>query len=434
MTNIIIGGGIAGIAAALEFESKGQQYILLERNSYLGGHCSSYTFENCVFDEGPHISFTKHEKLKNILWRDSDNYIEDPQILNYWEGDWVPHPVITNLVFLPMVLRIRVILSFFMRPRFGKVVNYKDWNNRKFGKFYSDNFVQKYTKKYWTVDSKEMSVDWVERRIYSPKLHEILKGAFFKGKRMKKKHQHYVQQFVYPQKNGFQEFVHRLVEKMKNSDSINFNAEVKFIDYREKQIHLADGRYLTYDSLISTIPTPKLINALRLDPENSVQISSNLLRATSLTLVDLIYDFEPLVNFHWSYIYDEKYLSTRIHLPYKLSPNSCPPGLFSMQIEIYSDVSALSEQDLIDRIVLEVNSLGISDRSPIRSQVKRIEYANVIFDHNQKLVNSEILPFLENLGVHTAGRFGNWDYSWSDDAYLSGADAAIQIMMKEGNA
>ncbi len=432
MSNIIIGGGISGIAAALEFESKGVPYILLEKNNYLGGHCSSYIFESCIFDEGPHISFTKNEILQNSLWRKGDNFITKPEIQNYWKGKWIPQPVITHLAFLPFFTKMNVILSFLLRPRFGVIDTYQEWNHRKFGRYYSANFVASYTRKYWTLEPRDMSIDWVEKRIYSPNLREVLYGAFTKSKKKRRNKQHYVQKFVYPNKNGFQEFVNRLVEQIKNKESLHLNTQVRSIDYLSKQIHLDNGKYLSYTNLISTIPLPNLVRALNLEPSDSLLNACQYLRATTLTLVDLIYDVKPIIAPHWCYIYDEQFLSTRVHFPFMLNSANCPPGLYNLQIEIYTQTVDISDAELIARVVSEMQTLGICADRATKSQVKRIEYANVIFDHQHKVASAEILPFLRNAGINTAGRFGNWDYSWSDDAYSSGANAANDILLKEG--
>jgi protoporphyrinogen oxidase len=432
LNNVIIGAGISGISAALEFESNGEQYILLEKSHVFGGHCSSYVFEGCIFDEGPHISFTKNTQIQKYLWREEDSYITEPLISNYWKGKWIPQPVITNLVFLPFAIRLKVISSFLVRPRFGTVKNYQEWSHKKFGRYYSRNFVGKYTRKYWTLEPNEMSVEWIEKRIYSPKFREVIYGSIFRTQKNWKKKQHYVQKFVYPNQNGFQEFVNRLMRLIKNKDSLFLNSTVTSIDYKSRQIWLSNGEKIDFKNLISTIPLPNLIEMLNLETDSPIFIASKKLRATSLTLVDLVYDVEPLITQHWSYIYDEEFLTTRVHFPFKLNPTNCPPGIFNVQVEIYADTQVVTENELIEQVVLELETLGICSKKPINSQIKRIEFANVIFDHQRLGANNEILPFLKKHGIYTAGRFGNWDYSWSDDSFLSGANSAAEILMGEG--
>ena len=56
------------------------------------------------------------------------------------------------------------------------------------------------------------------------------------------------------------------------------------------------------------------------------------------------------------------------------------------------------------------------------TDVRILKYANVIFDHeiynNVRIVKN----FLRENGVEPIGRFGEWDYFWTDQLLLSGKD------------
>lgn len=52
---IIIGGGIGGLACGALLAHGGHKVTLFEKNSYLGGACSSYTKEGFTFDRGVHV-------------------------------------------------------------------------------------------------------------------------------------------------------------------------------------------------------------------------------------------------------------------------------------------------------------------------------------------------------------------------------------------
>ena len=90
MTNIaILGAGMAGFGAAHRLHSEQIGSVLYEQKAHYGGHTSSHRLGNgFVFDEGPHVSFTKVERLQQLL---ADNIDHDYQILstrvnNYWKG------------------------------------------------------------------------------------------------------------------------------------------------------------------------------------------------------------------------------------------------------------------------------------------------------------------------------------------------------------
>jgi hypothetical protein len=67
----------------------------------------------------------------------------------------------------------------------------------------------------------------------------------------------------------------------------------------------------------------------------------------------------------------------------------------------------------------------------IVKDIRTEKYANVIFDHliyeNKKIV----LDFLQLINVISIGRFGEWDYFWSDQRMLCGRNGALKIINKK---
>ncbi|EOH2101696.1 hypothetical protein ACLWRT_001778, partial [Campylobacter jejuni] len=56
-----------------------------------------------------------------------------------------------------------------------------------------------------------------------------------------------------------------------------------------------------------------------------------------------------------------------------------------------------------------------------------LPYGNVIFYHDMEKDREKIRNFLESCNIHTAGRFGKWEYLWSDQSLLSGKEIADKI-------
>src|SRR5438105_3319675 len=83
----VLGTGMAGFGAGHTLSSAGVPFICLDRNPYYGGHTWSFRYDNgFVFDEGGHISFTKHDHIRDLLARNIDGRHEEPQLKidNYW--------------------------------------------------------------------------------------------------------------------------------------------------------------------------------------------------------------------------------------------------------------------------------------------------------------------------------------------------------------
>ena len=110
----ILGGGMAGFGAAHHFHKNGQKATIYEKQSYHGGHATSFYSKGFTFDNGPHISFTKVERIKNLFAQSVDNKYESfvAGVNNYWNGHWVKHPAQVNLYGLPEEMVVQIIEEF----------------------------------------------------------------------------------------------------------------------------------------------------------------------------------------------------------------------------------------------------------------------------------------------------------------------------------
>jgi hypothetical protein len=72
-----------------------------------------------------------------------------------------------------------------------------------------------------------------------------------------------------------------------------------------------------------------------------------------------------------------------------------------------------------------------SDRIPVRHAMY-LKYANAIFD----LVRSTALPtvhgYLRDLGIAYCGRYGDWEYLWRGQLFISGENAMQRILDRGG--
>lgn len=88
---IIIGSGIAGIAAAIRLQLKGYQVTVFEANSYPGGKLSELTRKGYRFDAGPSL-FTLPEQIEELFFlagkktEENFQYVRLPVTCHYfWE-------------------------------------------------------------------------------------------------------------------------------------------------------------------------------------------------------------------------------------------------------------------------------------------------------------------------------------------------------------
>ncbi len=79
---IIVGAGIGGLAAGALLAHGGRQVVVLERNHFLGGRCTSYEKEGFVIDTFVHmVGRCEKGPLGDILKR-----VERPDAIRYWHA------------------------------------------------------------------------------------------------------------------------------------------------------------------------------------------------------------------------------------------------------------------------------------------------------------------------------------------------------------
>ena len=64
---LVLGAGMAGFGAAYQLSQEGIRPTMYDERPAIGGHTSTRVFEDgFVFDEGPHVSFTKDKRIQEL--------------------------------------------------------------------------------------------------------------------------------------------------------------------------------------------------------------------------------------------------------------------------------------------------------------------------------------------------------------------------------
>lgn len=429
MSIAIIGSGLAGVAACGALVDAGMDATIYEAASYWGGHTHSELVDGYTFDEGPHVSFTGDEQVREIFLRGAGHLEEfSASISNYFGGHWLTHPAQCHLHGLDPDLIARCIVDFVeAQDQTTTGETYADWLRGTYGTTFAETFPFAYTRKYWTVDAQSLGTDWVGKRMYPPRLEEVVRGALAPN------HDgdfHYLKTFRYPARGGYQSFMSELVRP----DRIQLGRQVVGIDPAEHRLTFSDGSEAGYDQLISTMPLPDLIDAVGPMPVPSdVREAAQALLCTSVVLVDLAVQRPDLSPHHWFYVYDDDISMSRVHFPHRLAPSNAPTGRGSIQAEVYfsrhrplpTETNALA-----DRVVDELIEMGVlaGQSDVLWARTRVVRHANVVFDHARTAALETILPWVESLGIVLAGRYGEWGYHWTDDATRSGWAAAERAL------
>jgi protoporphyrinogen oxidase len=447
---LILGSGLAGLSASYHLGH--DQCLILEKHLHNFAHLHTEFREGFTWDQGPHVSFTKNDYVRELFANNTGGEYEEYEVktANYFKGHWIDHPAQSNLYQVPEPLRSQCLESFLKtrqntaeNQKASELTNYQDWLDQAFGPVFSQTFPAAYTRKYWTREPRDLTTDWVGRRVFNPKEEDVVQGALAALTRQT----HYITHVRYPKKGGYQSFVSKLAQ----GANIHNGAEVVKIDLSERRVWTAAGVCYSYDKLINTLPLPVFINLCTNVPEEVRQAASRL-SCTQLLLLNVTAPHPTLRPDNWMYVYDEDKFTTRINCTEKLSPFNAPPGQTGVQVEVYfsrhrpltrptEEISSLVVQELKEMGLLDVDAVAAGK---VHAHNRYAPWANVIFDHDTKPALSEIYSWLETQGLIRedddlepltnwnekekrkagrllmAGRFGQWKYYWTDDCVLRG--------------
>ena len=420
----ILGGGIAGISVGYHLNLHNINNILYEQNREWGGLCNNFSIGNgFLFDYFVHLSFTQNDYVKDLFSKSTAFIKHYPESINYYKGVWLKHPAQNNLAPLSNAEKVKIISDFIKKPEIHNQNNYEDWLLAQFGEYFATNFPIQYTLKYWTTEAKNLTTDWVGNRFSIPPIEDLLKGAFEE----RKENFYYAKEMRYPKKGGYKSFLNFMAKDV----NVQLEKKAVLIDIKRKRIDFSDGSSTYYQKLVSSIPLPELINIIKDVPEN-VKMAASKLHATSGQLVSLGFNRPDISPKIWFYIYDEDIEPARAFSPSIKSPSNAPKNKSSLQFETYYSKlrpKRMNGDNLIEHIIDKGDVMKLWSKKDIEvSDYREVEYANVIFDFERSKNLTLVKSFLEKKEILTCGRFGDWEYYWSDQSLMSGKNIADKIV------
>jgi protoporphyrinogen oxidase len=180
------------------------------------------------------------------------------------------------------------------------------------------------------------------------------------------------------------------------------------------------------------MPLPELVKKLGSNVPKEVVEASDALKCSKLHLVNIRVSKYEGPKTHWFYIYDLELYSTRVTIQtaIKFGCEALDRGV-DIQVEVYERDSISIPSDLASIVVSELVGIGLFKlKDLIEHETRFIEYANVVFDHSRKASLGVIQNYLESINLKSVGRFGSWEYLWSDESFLEGV-ATVNLTLAE---
>lgn len=421
---------MAGYGAWSRLRQEGLDPVIYDKNTHPGGHTSSYaSAEGFVYDEGPHISFTKNERIQKLF---ADNAGGDYQTIharvnNYWKGAWIKHPAQCNLHGLPpdlVVPWLKGMIEAKFAPE-APIANYEDWLVASFGRPFAETFPMQYGRKYHTTPAANMSTEWLGPRLYKPSLEEILAGALVPST----PDVHYISHFRYPTNGGFAAYLRPFTEQA----TMALGHELVELDPAARTLRFANGRSVAYEHVISSVPLPDLIARIPGAPAD-VAAAAGRLACTTCVVVNVGLARADISDWHWTYFYDDDFCFSRVSFPHMFSPRNAPEGAGSIQAEIYFSAKYKPLTGTLEAwrqaAVRDLTRCGLirEDDRIVFSNAIVARHANIIFDLERRAALETVHGYLDEVGVRYCGRYGEWGYQWTDEAFESGENAAQRVL------
>jgi UDP-galactopyranose mutase len=443
--HLVIGAGPTGLAAAHELGQGAARSdtLLVEREQQVGGWCRSVEQDGFTFDCAGHIMFSADAYVldlyrqllgDNVHWQNREAWV-------WSHGTYTRYPFQGSLHGLPpRVLKECLVGAIEARfgplkgepgaavPPSGPPANFEEFIHRVWGDGIARHFATPYNEKLWAVPLAEMETSWLGGRVPLPDLEQMIEGALEPAPAPMGPNA----RFGYPLRGGFQALMNGFLPRL--NCELALKTSVLQVSPRQRSVRLDDGRSIVFDSLISTMPLPRLVEACADEAPPAVRAAAQGLRHVSVRCVNLGVAVgggrERLTDKHWVY-YPEDSVFHRIFVQGNASPHCSPPGSCGLTCEIsYGPHKPLPCEgaELIERVIADcrrVGMIGDDDRVVSRGQVD-MPCAYVVYDHARAANVALIREWLGEFDIVLAGRYGEWEYYNSDHAFLAGRKAAEQ--------
>jgi len=445
----VIGAGPAGLACAYQLTKAGVKTDLYEAGGAVGGLARSFSLWNQTVDLGPHRFFSKDPRV-NKLWLEvvgRDYSMVDRLTRILYKNKLYQYPLkpIDVVGKLGAVETARSMLSY-LREKFipetagAGEETFESWVVRRFGRRLYEIFFKTYSEKLWGIPCSELDADFAVQRIKKFSLYEALKAAFSTDKMGR--HKTLVDRFAYPVDGTGMVYERMASYVSERGGNIYLKSPVKRvikIDCEVKGIELMDGKAVTYDHIVSTMPLTLLVLGLE-GVSADVIAAAQSLRFRNTILVYLNVQSENLFPDNWIYIHSPQLRVGRITNFRNWSPRLYGGEKSSiLALEYWCD-EADEFWSREDNRLIELGRKELADAGLVRSEavtdgyVYRINKCYPVYRAGYRKHLKPIEEYLGGIkGLTVIGRYGSFKYNNQDHSILMGILAAENIVNGAGN-
>ncbi len=416
----ILGGGVAGLAAAYAAARRGLSFRLHEGSARLGGNAVTLRLGELLYDSGAHRLHDRDprvlEELAALLPGELRRVTAPSRI--YTQGRQVAFPfsAVDLLRNLPPRLLAGGILDR-VRPRSraaGAGGSFRDFAVRTYGRTLAEAFLLRYSRKLWGRPCAELSPAIAGNRLKPLHLRAFLRQVLGAGKR---RGEHLEGDFYYPRRG-----IGRVAEALAAAcpaAALKRRQRVTRIAHDGRRIRAVEINGEAWEEvaeLVSTLPLGPAVGIL--DPPAPARILrlARSLRFRNVVLVVLGLEVPSISRFASTYLPEARFPFTRIHEPRCRSGDMAPPGKTSLVAEIpcwsSDEVWGRDDASLVGEVRDALAGLGwIRPRDVSASAVHRLRRAYPVLALDAEAARREIMAWLQGFeNLTLIGRSSRFSY------------------------
>jgi protoporphyrinogen oxidase len=427
---VVIGGGPAGLTAAMELTTRGERVVVLEAGEQVGGLARTVERDGYRFDLGGHRFFTKQPEIE-LIWHDllgRDLLLRPRRSRIRWRGRFIEYPLrIGNLVRSVGPLELGRIGASYARSRMRparEAENFEQWVTDRFGRRLFENFFHSYTEKVWGVPTDRISADWAAQRIRELSVSEAVRAALGGQDRG---HHSLIDEFLYPRLGPGQLWEAMRARIEVGSGEVRTDAPVVGLlppAGGPPRVRLGDGSELEAAAVISSAPLGELARMLPArDVPGRIRAASRALGHRDFLTVALILDRPSPFPDNWVYVHDPDVAVGRVQNFAAWSEAMVPEdGRSCLGMEYFCFAGdalwSQADEELVERAGREIEEIGLASASDVvAGHVVRVPAAYPIYGEGYAARIARIrqwvetMPWLQQIGRNGLHRYNNVDHS-----------------------
>lgn len=383
----IIGAGITGLTVG-KLLADNHDVNIYEKESEIGGIARTKDVNGITYHTvGGHCLNSKNKYIMDfifdkILPKENWHHVKRDAKINF-HNHFISYPIefsVKEIARFDEDLAFNIMRDFISSEE-KDTDNLADWFKEKFGDTLAKEYFIPYNRKIWQMEPSQMSHLWIDGKLPLPNKKEFFK-ALIEDSEDTMPHS----TFFYPNSNNQNTFIEALGYGL----NIETNFTVSSIEKVEDK-WLINNEY-EYDVVINTMPLNILPLVLKNTPEEILEEAKKL-KYNKVT--NMLWRTKP-IEYTWSYYPSPETIFHRhIHIGNFFNPRENYTITESMGEHTYDEMIEYGKKY---DYLLEALDYNVSD------------YAYVVYDQNYSKATSKVKKYLENIGIYTVGRFGEWEY------------------------